>query len=265
MTLQRRGGAAEFSESAADYAATMAPALWPVAQEVVRRAHLRAGERVLDIGTGTGSGAALALGEQRKVTGVDAAPGMLAIARREIPDVTFIEADFTALPMESGSFDVVLAVHALLFAADRGATLSEWRRVTEPGGRLSLSVPGPSTHVPTSVFGRVYDRYGIAWGDDYPDEQQLAVWAVQGGWGAVETEADSSASIPLADEDAFRAWLRVGARGRATREWSTEQREQFVLDLMDAAPRVAGGAFRLPFGALFLTARHTPEDMPPGD
>jgi SAM-dependent methyltransferase len=254
VTLQRSGGAAEFSRTASDYAITMAPALRPVAEDVVRRARLAAGERVLDIGTGTGTGAALAAGEGRRVTGVDAAPGMLAIARREVPDVTFVEADFTTLPMEAGAFDVVIAVHALLFAEDRGGALAEWRRVTAPGGRLSLSVPGPSTHVPSTVFGSVYDRYGIAWGDDYPDERLLAAWAGDGGWTAIETAADPSASIPLADETAFRTWLRVGARGRATQDWSGQHREQFVLDLMDAAPRDADGAFRLPFGALFLTA-----------
>ena len=67
MTLQRAGGASGFSASADDYAATMAPALAPMAAEVVRRAALGAGEAVLDVGTGTGTGAALARGEGRTV------------------------------------------------------------------------------------------------------------------------------------------------------------------------------------------------------
>jgi SAM-dependent methyltransferase len=256
VTLQRFGGAAAFSDSAADYAATMAPALRPVAEEVVRRAALAAGERVLDIGTGTGTAAMLASGHDRRVVGVDAAPGMLAIARQAAPDLTFIDADFTALPMDTGSFDVMIAVHALLFAEDRPATLTEWRRVCARGGRLSLSVPGPSSVVPTSVYGPVYDRYGITWGDDYPTERQLAAWESEAGWMDVATAADPSASIPLADEAAFRAWLRVGARRQATKDWSPERREQFTRDLMDAAPRDADGGFRLPFGALFLTAKN---------
>jgi hypothetical protein len=104
------------------------------------------------------------------------------------------------------------------------------------------------------VYGPVYDRYGLRWGDDYPTERQLAEWASEAGWTDVETAADPSASIPLADEAAFRAWLRVGARRQATKDWSPERREQFTRDLMDAAPRDADGGFRLPFGALFLTA-----------
>jgi tRNA A58 N-methylase Trm61 len=62
VTLQRSGGAAAFSDSADAYAATMAPALRPVAVEVVRRAGLMPGETVIDVGTGTGTAAALALG-----------------------------------------------------------------------------------------------------------------------------------------------------------------------------------------------------------
>jgi SAM-dependent methyltransferase len=221
---------------------------------VVRRARLRPAERVIDIGTGTGTAAAIALGEGRSVTGVDAAPGMLAIARREVPGAEFVEADFAALPLADGSVDVVLAAHALLFAEDRVAVLREWRRITRPGGRISLSVPGPSSVVPTAIFGPVYDRYGITWGDDYPELADLQRWAAGAGWSEIETAADPTAAIPLADEAAFRIWLRVGARGRATRDWSAERREQFVRDLLAVAPRDASGAIRLQFGALFLRA-----------
>ena len=255
MTLQRAGGAAALSESAADYAATMAPALRPVAAEVVRRAELRPGERVIDVGTGTGTAAAMAVGEGRRVIGVDAAPGMLAIARGEVPGAEFELADFGALPVEDGSVDVVLAAHALLFADDRVAVLREWRRITRPGGRISLSVPGPSSVVPSAIFGPVYDRYGVQWApNDYPDVADLEDWAELAGWSQIETATDPTAAIPLADEAAFRTWLRVGARGRATRDWSAERREQFIRDLMAVAPRDAGGALRIPFGALFLRA-----------
>lgn len=254
MTLQRAGGAAALSDTAADYAATMAPALRPVATEVVRRAELRPRERVVDIGTGTGTAAGMAVGEGRHVIGVDAAPGMLGIARREVPHVEFVEADFASLPLADGAVDVVLAAHALLFADDRVGVLREWRRTTRRGGRISLSVPGPSTRVPTAIFGSVYERYGIVWGDDYPEAGDVARWASDAGWSEIETAADPSAAIPLADESAFRTWLRVGARGRATRDWSGVRREQFIRDLMAAAPRDPDDGFRIPFGALFLRA-----------
>ena len=257
MTLQRAGGAEGFSASADAYAATMAPALRPVAREVIRRADLRAGESVLDIGTGTGTAAGLATGDGRQVIGVDAASGMLKIARRDVPGVEFLEADFTDLPLGDGSADVVVAVHALLFADDRVATLREWRRVVAPGGRISLSVPGPGDVVPASVLHGVYDVYGITWGDDYPSQAELAGWAEEAGWSQIDSAADPTIGISLADDDLYRAWLSVGSRGRATAGWSPERRDQFANDLMAATPRTADGGYRLPFGALYVTARRT--------
>jgi ubiquinone/menaquinone biosynthesis C-methylase UbiE len=256
VTLQRAGGAAAFSATAADYAATMAVALQPVAREVARLADLQPAESVLDAGTGTGNALPFLVGEGRRVVGVDAAPGMLALAARVAPSVELVEADFASLPFPSASFDVVIAVHALLFGEDRPAVLQEWRRVTAPGGRLALSVPGPGTVVPTAVLGDVYERFGLAWGDDYPTTGDLKRWAAAAGWTSIRVAADAATAIPLRDDEQFRAWLRVGARGRATGSWSSERREQFVRELMAAAPRDASGRYCLPFGTLYLTARN---------
>lgn len=252
MTGAKFGSTAAFSQTAADYAATMAPALTPVAAEVLRRAALGPNETVLDIGTGTGTAARLALGEGRRVIGLDAAAGMLEIARREAPGVELLEADFTRIPLADASVDVVLAVHALLFAGDRVTALREWLRVTVSGGRLSLSVPGPGDVVPSAVFGEVYDRYGIEWGrNDYPAPSAVEGWASEAGWTEVTVDADPTAAIPLADELAFRTWLRVG---RTISDWSSDRIEAFGSELMAVSPRGPDGSYLVPFGSMFLTA-----------
>ena len=247
--------AQRFSETAAGYAATMAPSLRPIAETVVRRARLRPGERVLDIGTGTGSAAAAARGEGREVIGLDAAPGMLEIARREVPDVRFEEMDFAALRFDDASIDVVLAAHALLFATDPAAVLKEWLRVTRPGGRLSLSVPGPRELTPSSIYGEIYERYGIDTAGRYPTETSLAAIAASAGWENVQTGADPSTAIVLADEAAFRLWREIGSRGARSAEFTPEQHRTLTDEMLAVTPRVADGAFRIPFGALYLTAR----------
>ena len=233
----------------------MAPSLRPVAQRVLERAHLRRNDRVLDVGTGTGTAAGLARGDGRRIVGLDAAPGMLAIARAEVAGVEFVEASFDAIPFPDGAFDVVIAVHALLFADDRVAALLEWRRACAPGGRLSLSVPGPGDRVPMSIFGPIFDRYGIDWGIDYPTLADVAGWADAAGWSRIETDADPSTAVVLPDASAFRTWLTVGARGRATAEWSDERREAFAGDLMAVTPRDDRGTYLIPFGTLYLVAR----------
>jgi SAM-dependent methyltransferase len=244
-----------FSETAAAYAATMAPSLRPIAAEVVRRAGLRAGERVLDLGTGTGIAAAAARGEGRTVIGVDAAPGILAIAREEVAGVTFEEMDFTALGFADGNFDVVIAAHALLFAADQPAALREWLRVTRPGGRLSLSVPGPASVTPSAIYGEIYERHGISTAGRYPVSETLGAKAAAAGWTGVETAADPTTAILLADASAFRTWRGIGLRGSATAEYTEEQHRALTDEMLAATPRTADGTYRIPFGALYLTAR----------
>jgi SAM-dependent methyltransferase len=254
VTRPKFGSAAAFSESAEAYRATMAPALAPVAAEVVRRAALAPDERVLDIGTGTGTAARLALGGGRQVIGLDAAAGMLDIARVEAPAVELIEADFTRMPLATGSVDVVIAVHALLFASNRVEALKEWRRVTAPGGRLSISVPGPGDVVPSAIFGEVYDRYGIEWSRrDYPDPAVLAQWARDAGWADIVVDANPGTGIPLADDAAFRTWLRVG---RTLSDWTPERLEAIGRDLLAISPRASEGGYVLPFGSLYLVARN---------
>ena len=249
-------GSAAFQENALGYAETMAPSLRPVAAEVVRRAELKPAERVVDIGCGTGIAAAVAVGEGRTVLGVDGAAAMLEIARRDVPDAAFEVMDFNALQVADGSWDVAISSHALLFAEDRVAALREWLRVVRGGGRLSLSVPGPSELTPSVTYAAVYQRWGIAARSDYPTPDQLAGWAQSAGWTDVETAADATIAILLPDDDAFRSWRRTGSRAGATAGFTSEQHEALTADMLAVTPRDADGTYRIPFGALYLTARN---------
>ena len=202
----------------------MAPSLRTMAVVVVQRARLRDGDRILDAGTGTGIGAAAAMTSGREVVGVDAAPGMLAIARREVPGARFIEADFAELPFPAGSFDVVISVHALHFAADPVATLAEWRRVTTGGGRLSLSVPGPPRRrSPSACTTRSTGATACMRRVEVPTRGKLLAWARAAGWRHAAVEADPATTIRLAGPDSFERWMRTGSRSVASRALSDER------------------------------------------
>ena len=103
----------------------------------------RLGERVLDIGTGTGWAARLAARRGARVTGVDIAPGMLSAAERlsrgiePLPE--FIRASAEALPFEDASFDGVISTYGVIFAENPSAAIGEMARVLRPGGRLALA------------------------------------------------------------------------------------------------------------------------------
>lgn len=118
--------------------------LEPFARELVEVAALRPGERVLDVGCGTGIVARLAAasaGSSGRVVGVDISPDMLAVAKAasgELP-VEWKEADAHDLPFPDASFDVVLSQQVVQFLPDRQRALTEMRRVLRPGGRALVS------------------------------------------------------------------------------------------------------------------------------
>ena len=245
-----------FSETADNYAHSMAPSLRTMAVSVVQRAQLRDRDRILDAGTGTGIGAAASLTAGREVVGVDAAPGMLAIARREVPGARFVEADFAALPFPSDSFDVVISVHALHFAADPVATLAEWRRVTTGGGRLSLSVPGPRSALAHHLFEPIYRRHDVRRRAEYPTRGKLLASARAAGWRKAHVIADPTTTIRLAGPDSFERWMRTGSRSVAHRALSDEAFDALTADLLAATPIGSDGLLHVPFGTLYLTARN---------
>jgi arsenite methyltransferase len=107
-------------------------------------ADLVAGERVLDLGSGSGTDvflAALAVGPHGSVTGVDITPEQLAKAERLRRDehVTFRHARIEELPFDDASFDVVISNGAVNLSADKPAVFAEAARVLRPGGRLALA------------------------------------------------------------------------------------------------------------------------------
>lgn len=122
----------------------------PVAHDLMRRANLGPGERVLDVACGTGLGARLAareVGSGGRVAGLDVNPGMLAVARSATPPelpIDWYESGAEAMPLPDEAFDVVLCLLGLQFVSDKPAAAREMRRVLAPGGRLVLNVPGPA-------------------------------------------------------------------------------------------------------------------------
>ena len=104
---------------------------------------LDAGEHVLDAGCGSGqvTRTIATVVPRGKVTGIDRQPRYIDYARRRakldgIRNVEFVEGNLLELPFESDSFDVVWSKHVLQWIVEPAAALTEFVRVTRPGGRV---------------------------------------------------------------------------------------------------------------------------------
>ena len=115
------------------------------ARDMVARAGIQNGERILDLGCGTGIVARQVLkhmGKSCQITGVDVNAVVLEKAReicspKSEPD-TWKQSDATTLPFSDGDFDVIMCQQGLQYFSDRPRTLQEITRVLAQGGRAFL-------------------------------------------------------------------------------------------------------------------------------
>lgn len=140
------------SGSAAEmYERNMVPAIFePFATDLVDRANLVQGEKVLDVACGTGVVSRLAwqyVAPTGRIVGLDVNAEMLEVARgasRDVaPKIEWTKGNVSEMPISDQEFDVVLCQHGLQYFPDRSAALKEMHRVLGEQGRLTLSVWRP--------------------------------------------------------------------------------------------------------------------------
>jgi SAM-dependent methyltransferase len=155
------------------------------AAQLVKHAKVRAGQRVLDVGCGTGVVAVTAARLGAHVTGLDLTPALLERARENSHiagvKIDWREGDIENLPFDDGAFDVVLSQFGHIFAPRPEVATSQMLRVLKPGGTIAFS-----TWPPELFTGRMFmitARYapppppGVApppqWGDPGIVSQRL--------------------------------------------------------------------------------------------
>jgi demethylmenaquinone methyltransferase/2-methoxy-6-polyprenyl-1,4-benzoquinol methylase len=128
-----------------------------------------AGDRVLDVATGTGLVARELVGRYGcSVVGLDQSADMLAGARQALarhPElaarIELVEGQAESLPFGKGEFDHLTFTYLLRYVDDPGPTLQELARVVKPGGRIAaLEFGFPDPPVWRSLW-RLYTRLGL--------------------------------------------------------------------------------------------------------
>ncbi|MGH9065388.1 MAG: class I SAM-dependent methyltransferase [Acidimicrobiales bacterium] len=130
------------------------------------QAWLPAGGRVLDVGTGEGQVARLAVASGCRVLGVDPAWAQVAEAARRGGGGAYARAEAAALPVGGAAMDAVVACLVLEHISDVDATVAEVARVLRPGGRFVFLLNHPLLQTPGSgwiddhILGEQYWRIG---------------------------------------------------------------------------------------------------------
>jgi len=230
----------------------------------VERAGVKAGERVLDVATGSGNAALWAARAGARVTGLDLSPALLDFAREraaaEKLEIEWVEGDAEQLPFADHEFDRVTSVFGAMFAPRHGRTAAELLRVTRPGGTVAIT-----TWLPESVMGQMLAAQAtfipppddaispVLWGVEEHAREMLA------GAAALSFEP---ATVPLVDESVEhyvsslqeRLGPLMAARAALQADGRWPEAEAQLQGLYNAANRATDGTMAVDAGYLLIIA-----------
>jgi len=165
---------AYFNEQAAHWDSLLTGEVISRLKELIGGLAIERGAKVLDVGTGTGvliPFLAEAVGSSGTVVALDFAPEMLAAARKKYsrPNVQFLEADVTAIPLSAETFDEVICNSAFPHFADQLRAAGEMCRVLKAGRRIVVCHPHSREYI-----NNLHQSLGGAVGGDLlPDEETM--------------------------------------------------------------------------------------------
>ncbi|MBW4565847.1 MAG: class I SAM-dependent methyltransferase [Mojavia pulchra JT2-VF2] len=215
--------------TASDYFDAPALSFWNrFGQQTIERLSLRKGDQVLDVCCGTGASAipaAVSVGSNGKVLGIDIAESLLELARNKsqlqgLNNIEFRSGDFENLGLKSESFDAVVCVFGIFFVPDMVTAVKELWRMVRPGGKLAITSWGKKVFEPANqIFWDaiqaerpdLYKKF-TPW-ERIAEPASLQALLVAGGATQVEVFAEAGTHELACAEDWWTMALGGGFRG----------------------------------------------------
>lgn len=251
--------------------------LGPVADLVIDRAKPKPGERVIDIGCGSGVttiGFAQKVAPSGHALGVDISGPMLARARASAPQglpVDFVQADATVYPFDPASFDLLVSRFGVMFFADPVVSFANMRKALKPSGRLAFACwreprENPWMIAPLQAVYKHVPKLPPQGPEDpgpFAFASEERVHRILGGAGFTGIAMEAcplSMDIAIGGglDAAVQGALEIGPTHRALEDQPAELRDAAINSLREAlAPLAKGDTVVLPGSIWIVTARAT--------
>jgi ubiquinone/menaquinone biosynthesis C-methylase UbiE len=237
-------------------------------------AHIRSGQRVLDIASGVGEPAiaiAQKVGPSGSVLGTDLVEEMLATARdnataRGVGNVEFQRVDGEVLDVPAHSFDAVTMRWGLMFMPDPVACLTQARAALKPGGTIALACwaspqKNPWASIPVGVLGKHVDVPTPPPGSPglfaFADPERLRTVIEAAGFSDVRLEDVSITMADFATGDEFVRFVLdlAGPINALFMKVPEDKRDAVSREIAQAAEAASGGRARLAGVTWVATAR----------
>ncbi|WP_425147364.1 class I SAM-dependent methyltransferase [Deinococcus sp.] len=201
------------------------------------------GQRILDLGCGSGELSALIARSGAQVLGIDAAASMIEAARAAHPALSFEVQDAHTLPYQC-EFDAVFSNAALHWMKPLDRVMARVAQALKPGGRFVLEMGGAGNVQTTlEAVQRATDTLGLPALEHpwvFPSTAQLAALLEDAGLRAERTHWFQRPSL-LPGEDGFRAWLASFGSGWLAPLSDQERAEVLKIAEDYARPRLWNG------------------------
>ncbi|WP_420964224.1 class I SAM-dependent methyltransferase [Bradyrhizobium sp. B120] len=249
--------------------------LQPVLDLLIDRAAPKAGERIVDVGCGSGAstnGFATKVGPSGHVFGVDVSGPMLERARQSTPKdapVTYALADATVYPFDPASFDLLASRFGVMFFADPAVSFANLHKALKPSGRLAFACwqeprDNPFFMAPLQAVYKHVPKLPQLGPEDpgpfsFASEARVNRILGEAGFSGIAMEPcrlEFDVAIGRGIDAAVQSALEIGPASRALEGQPDDLRAAAVNSIREAlAPFVKGDSVPLPGAIWIVTAR----------